>query len=173
MLRFVLGPGGRVYFDLKQNLPGESVAVKNSKALLTKMIAEFAFRDMFAKKLNPEEYESVICLPEEVTKQYLEYILQIISLANKAGALIIGKRRVEDCISSSKNTHHVLIVQAIDASASEKFRCDGKIPVVEIFSKEQLSKACGKENLLYTAVLGDFAKKVTHFAAKYQEYICN
>lgn len=173
MIKFVLGPSNRVYFDLRQNLPGKSVLVKNSKALLTKMIAESAFRDIFGEDITSEENrETLSDLPEEVSRQYITSILQVISLAKKAGALILGKRRVEDCISS-QNVGDVLIVQAFDASISEKFNNDGKIPVIEIFSSQQLSKACGKENLLYTAVLGDFAKKVSHLAATYKEYIWN
>lgn len=172
MLRLVVGPQQHIYFDMKQKLPGECVYILNSKQILQAAINEKAIESIFGNvSVSPD-------LPDQVEANYLTLMLSIISLAKKSGNILLGKRQIEEYTTAiAKNAANnknlkAIIVQAIDASASEKFK-QGNITILEFFSRDQLSKACGKENLVYVVIQGRFATWLENIMTKYQIYMGN
>lgn len=166
MLRLVVGPENHIYFDMKQNLPGECVYIMNSKQMLKAAIEKKTIENLFGNvKVNPD-------LPNQIENQYLDLMISIISLSKKSGNILLGKRQIEEYIAANKTGRKAMIIQAIDASASEKFK-QGNIPILDFFSRDQLSKACGKENLVYVVIQDRFATWLENIMTKYQIYMRN
>lgn len=168
MLKLVLGPNSRIYFDMKQNLPGECVYIINSKNVLESIIHSKLLQKLFGNNIILDN------LAFEIERQYLESILHMLSLAKKSGNILVGKRQIKEYIaSSSKNSVRSLLLQASDASESERFVEDDIIKIFDIFSRNIISKACGKENLVYILVQERFAILIEDMISKYQTYMNN
>ncbi len=162
MLKFVLGPDSRIYFDIKQNLPGEYIYIINAKSVLSNVV-----------NLNIWGVNITSELMLQVEKQYLKLILHMLSLAKKSGNLLLGKRQITEHLASYNNEHRLLLLQARDASESEKFTQNDRIKIFNVFSRDMLSKACGKENLVYILLKGKFAKLVDEIVSRYEIYMNN
>jgi predicted RNA-binding protein YlxR (DUF448 family)/ribosomal protein L7Ae-like RNA K-turn-binding protein len=165
MLRLVVGPGNNIYFDMKQKLPGRAIYMVNSKILLTKAIEEKTIERIFDKAVVS------IDLPSQFIYNYLALMLSIISLAKKAGKVILGKRQIEEYMASSNNAK-TIIIQASDASEAEKFK-RANVTILDFFSRDDLSKACGKENLVYVVIQDRFATWLEDVSSKYEIYMRN
>lgn len=168
MLRFVLGPNRRIYFDIKQNLPGESIYITNSKNTLELVMKQKMFHDLFDNSVIFDN------LDLDVRRQYLESMINILSLAKKSGNILVGKRQIKEYINlSDKNPKKSVLLQASDASNAEKFVETDIIKIFEVFPREMISKACGKENLVYILIQGKFAMLIEDIISKYQIYMNN
>ncbi len=172
MLRLVVGPQNRIYFDMKQKLPGECVYILNSRQMLEAAIKKKMIERFFGDVMVSPH------LPKQVENHYLDLMLSILSLAKKSGNILLGKRQIEEYIASlakdaaNAANHKTIIIQAVDASASEKFK-QGNITILDFFSRDQLSKACGKENLVYVVIQDRFATWLENIMTKYQIYMRN
>ena len=90
LIRFVLGPDGAVVPDIRAKLPGRGVWVANSRAVLETAIA---------KKLFARAFKGKAAVPENLAAQVADLLrrdaLQMLSLANKAGAVTTGFAKIE------------------------------------------------------------------------------
>ena len=79
-------------------------------------------------------------------------ICGLIGLATRAGKVVFG---TEACMQAIEKNKIKLLIIAIDASERTKMNfkniCNNKIPILDILSIDELSKAIGKDN---KAVLG-------------------
>lgn len=158
----------KIYFDMKQNLPGESVYIVNSKNVLDNVINDKVLQNLFGDNIVLDN------LALEIERQYLESVLHMLSLAKKSGNILVGKRQIKEYLgSSSKNSNKFLLLQASDASEAERFVEDDIIKIFDIFSRNIISKACGKENLVYILVQGRFAILIEDIISRYQTYMNN
>lgn len=166
MLRLVLGPNARIYFDIKQNLPGEAVYIINSKNVLESIINDKILSNLFGDDIATDN------LAFEIERQYLESIIRMLSLAKKAGNVLVGKRQIKEYLAlSGKDSVKSLLLQASDASEAESFVENDRIKIFDIFSRDIISKACGKENLVYILVQERFAILIEDIISRYQTYM--
>jgi hypothetical protein len=155
-LRFALSPDGSIIFDLHDSLaflPRESVLY-----IRWEFIKEALCSDLFARTWPAAVVKFTL---EDLRSACLENALSLVSLAKKSGFLTIGRNNIVTRLSKLRHqnqTRLVAILQAYDSSRSERFR-EGCHPI-EDFNSKALSQVCGKENIHYLLVEGDFARKI-------------
>lgn len=152
LIRFVAGPDGAVVPDIRNRLPGRGVWVTSSSDILRKAIARKAFsRSLKANVTVPADLESL------VADLLRKNALQMLSLANKAGAVTSGFAKIEGIKSSL-----LALVQASDGSQAEIARLQrvsrGKArgkrdPVVmRAFAANELGLSIGREHVIHAAL---------------------
>ena len=156
ILRFVLSPDNEVIFDLHDSL---SFVTKESMLYIRwEFIRDALNSDLFAKKWPNSNLKFTL---EDIKLACFDKILAFLSLAKKSGFLTVGRNNIVTRLSKlshQNNSKFTTLLQAYDSSKSERFKesCNP----IEDFSSRALSKACGKENIHYLLVEGDFAKKI-------------
>jgi len=157
MIRFVRGPDGTIAPDIRARLPGRGVWV----GARAELVAEAAKKRMFARGLK-EQVETPPGLAEDVDRLLEADCLQMLAIANKAGAVTAGFNKVADLLE--KNAVGGLIAAA-DGGADGKRKLrqsarrggilrenDGVPPVVGLFTSSQLDLALGRTNVIHAAL---------------------
>ncbi|PPD43453.1 MAG: DNA-binding protein [Methylocystis sp.] len=159
MIRFVRGPDGVIAPDIRARLPGRGVWVAGRAEL----VAEAARKRIFAKSLK-EQVETPPQLAQDVDRLLEADCLQMLALANKAGAVVTGFNKVADAIGKGAPK---LLVAASDGGADGKRKLgqtarraastkgdenDGLPPIVGLFTSSQLDLALGRTNVIHAAL---------------------
>lgn len=155
LFRFVMGPDGSVVVDLKHGLPGRGVWVSADKASITKAVAQNVFARSLkqAVTVNPH-------LSEHIEELLLKRVLDTLSLANKAGAVVCGFTKTALAIDKGKLA---VLLHGADGAAdgcdklTRKFRAAGQKPalarqIVAILTTAQLSLAIGRPNVVHAGL---------------------
>lgn len=156
MLRFVVGPDGRVVPDLERKLPGRGAWVTATRGAVEQAIRNRAFSRAFRGKgaAGPELAALVERLLEKAT-------LERLSLANKAGCVVSGFARVETALAEQ---HVSVVLHASDAAQDGVRKLKAAIHAAEVkgrprpvevnaFRGEQLDLALGRSNVVHAALL--------------------
>ena len=151
LLRFVLGPGRILAFDLNNKLPGRGYWL---------CCDGFVVRQAVSKNLFQKAMRGTVKIPEGFEEQIAEGMrrrcLQRISLCKKAGVLLSGFEKVKDALSKGKVQ---ILLQACDGGADgrEKLEkvCSGleeKVFLVQDFSGEELGVAIGWDKGVHVCI---------------------
>jgi predicted RNA-binding protein YlxR (DUF448 family) len=146
MIRFVVAPDGGLVADLAENLPGRGMWLSASKLLLAEAIARRAFSK--AAKMHVAVPEGFAVTLETLWRRRL---LELASLARKAGQLISGFDKVSEALEKGRV---LVLLQAQDAGEDglKKLAKSG-IPSFRGFDRAALSTLMGKENAVHVAVI--------------------
>lgn len=171
LIRFVLGPDGAVVPDIRAKLPGRGVWVANSRAVLETAIA---------KKLFARAFKGKAAVPENLAAQVADLLrrdaLQMLSLANKAGAVTTGFAKIE-----GSRGPILVLVQASDGSEAEIARlqtqCRGRGPgrrdpeAIRVFDSRELALSMGREHVIHAALtVHDAASAFRDRALRFAEF---
>jgi uncharacterized protein len=170
LLRFVLDPEGLVVVDLKNKLPGRGVWVTAARSHVETAERKKLFARAFKEPVRVEPG-----LPDIVGGRLKDSALGALSLARKAGVLVLGFMKVEDAIRSGKTA---ALIEAADAGAdgTEKLRKAAAtqgpgMAVFRDFTAEDLGLALGRAHVIHAALLADrasgFALDQLHALARY------
>lgn len=148
MVRFVAGPDGAFVPDIAAKLPGRGVWVSANRGALEKAAA----RGAISGNLAPfDQIETLLA----------QRCLEHLGLARRAGQLVSGFEKVRAALAQGEAG---VLINAGDGSARENgrlARIPGVTRVVELFSREELSLALGRENVVHAALLhGPFARRM-------------
>lgn len=158
LIRFVRGPDGVLAPDIRARLPGRGVWVSANATL----VAEAAKKRMFARGLK-EDVETPPELAQHVDRLLEADCLQMLAMANKAGAATAGFNKVEDLLTKSGVA---VLVEATDGGADGKRKLrqiarragagkrenDGFPPIIGLFTSSQLDLALGRTNVIHAAL---------------------
>ncbi len=158
MIRFVRGPDGVIAPDIRARLPGRGVWV----GARAELVAEAARKRMFARGLK-EQVEAPPHLAEDVDRLLEADCLQMLALANKAGAVTAGFNKVEGLLVKGAAA---VLVEARDGGDDGKRKLgqaarrartgaqenDGVPPIVGLFTSNQLDLALGRTNVIHAAL---------------------
>ena len=157
MIRFVRAPDGAVTPDIRGRLPGRGVWVGAS----AKLVAEAVKKRLFARGLK-EKAEAAPQLAADLDRLLENDCLQMLALANKAGAVTAGFNKVEDLLTKSGVA---VLVEATDGGADGKRKLrqsarrvsaerenGGVPPIVGLFTSGQLDLALGRTNVIHAAL---------------------
>lgn len=147
LVRFVTGPDGSVVPDILGRLPGRGYYVSSQRAHI-----ETALR----KKLFARGAKTAVTTPPDLT-QMIEQglanrVIELISLARKAGLAIAGYEKVRDWLL--KDTA-VALLQAHDGSERGKSKLrppDGDNTYFTALSGNELGLAFGRESAIHVAL---------------------
>jgi predicted RNA-binding protein YlxR (DUF448 family) len=160
LIRFVVGPEGKIVPDIRAKLPGRGVWV----TARIEMVEDAVRRQAFSRGLKATA-KADKTLPAEVDTLLERDCLQSLSLANKAGAVVAGFTKVETEINGGKVA---LLLHAKDAGADgtrklvqalrRKFDAD-RPPQINLFASSQLDLALGRSNVIHAALKAEPASK--------------
>ena len=97
LLRFVAGPDGRIYPDLKETLPGRGVWVEARRACVEQAVAKNLFARSLKAQVTAEED-----LADTVGRLLADRAIQALALARKAGLVVTGFVKVDGTIRSNQ-----------------------------------------------------------------------
>lgn len=143
-------PDGRVVADPGNELPGRGIWVTPTRAA----VSEAMRRKLFARAAR-DRVEVDEGFPDVIESLLLQRCLGYLGLARRAGQLVSGFERVQAALD--KGLVNVLLV-ASDAGPHGRKKQVAKggkdAPVrVELLSRQELSLALGKENVVHAALL--------------------
>jgi predicted RNA-binding protein YlxR (DUF448 family) len=154
LLRFALAPDGSVVPDLKRNLPGRGVWVTASKDKVAQAVMRHHLEKAFDGKVTVDPG-----LPDLVAERMLAAAVGALSLARKAGAVVVGFGKVEEAIAAKPV---IALIHAADAAADgvEKLGAAARrrfgpagVVVIRCFTGDQLDLAFGRSNVVHAALL--------------------
>ena len=148
LLRFVFAPDHQIVPDLYKKLSGKGIYVSISYKALLQAIR----KNLFSKALKKNARVSANLL--QIVENILhKNALNAISLAKKAGIIVIGLDKVSEVL---KKEQVALVLAATDAGEDGLKKLDhltAEIPVYRLFMVEELDKALDKGNTVYLAFL--------------------
>lgn len=156
LIRFVVGPDGRVVPDIRARLPGRGAWVE----LLSGTVAQAVRRKAFARAFK-RDCVADPDLPAQVDGLLEQDALQTLSFANKAGQVTCGAAKIEAALAD-RSVRAVL--HAVDGSLDgvRKIKAaarrhgagnNGGPRHIQIFSSSQLDLALGRSNVVHAALL--------------------
>lgn len=152
LIRFVVGPEGRVVPDLARKLPGRGLWVAADRASVETAARKGLFSRAAKAKVaaDPE-------LATQVAALLRARVLSGLGLAKRAGELTSGFEKVSEAIRAGKAAW---LIEASDGAADGRRKILGlarKQPrqpgLLGVFSAEELGLALGAENVIHTAFL--------------------
>lgn len=147
MIRFVIGPDRRIVADLPERLPGRGLWLTADKAALEEARTKGAFAKAAGGPVIVDEG-----LAAEVGEQLSQRALNYLGLALRAGTIAIGHDQVRADISAKRAS---LLLQATDGAIQPRARMRALangLPAVEMFTRSELSRALGRDDLVYAAL---------------------
>jgi len=156
MIRFVIGPDGAIVPDLRRKLPGRGVWVTANRGAVGEAIRRRAFAQGFKKDVTVSAD-----LPDRVENLLEQAALSALSMARKAGRVVVGFASVEAAILGEPT---IALIHAFDGApdgarkllAAVNRRPGGAgrgITMVTAFTTAQLDLALGRSNVVHAALL--------------------
>lgn len=162
MVRFVVGPDGRVVPDIAGNLPGRGLWLTASREVVETAVA----KGRFAKAARGHTV-SEVDLADQVGRLLARRCLDLIGLARRAGQAVTGFEKVRACL---RQDDAAVLLAAADGGGDGRAKLSGlagAIPEVAVFSRAELSSALGRENVVHAALRpGGLAGKFMTEAAR-------
>jgi hypothetical protein len=162
MIRFVVGPDGAVVPDILGRLPGRGIWVAADRAALARAVD---------KRLFARAARQPVAVPEglSATVEALlrARVIELVSLARKAGAAVAGYEKVRDWLVKGDAA---VLVQAADGSERGKAKLrppEGEGTFVDVLTGAELGLAFGREHVIHAALAaGGLASRVVEEAAR-------
>jgi len=156
MIRFVMSPEGAAVPDLRRKLPGRGVWVTASSEIVRQAVRKRAFDRGFKQSVRADQG-----LAEQLDSLLASDALQLLSFANKAGAVITGSTKIATALEKREL---VGLVHARDGSPDGAQKLDrlllrryGEITTSmvhgNVFTSAQLDLALGRTNVIHAALL--------------------
>lgn len=155
MIRFVVAPDGSVVPDIRRELPGRGVWVTATRDA----VATAERKRLFARAFKAE-VKVAPGLAERVDTLLEKAAVQAVSMARKAGVLVIGFTKVESALG--KDDVAALItasdaapdgIRKLKAAVMRRFGNADAIPTIRIFASGELDLALGLSNVIHAALL--------------------
>jgi uncharacterized protein len=170
LLRFVLAPDGGIVPDLAGSLPGRGIWVSSRRPVLEKAIASKAF----ARAAKTPSARMEADLADRIADMLLRRCLDLIGLARRAGQAVAGFEKVADAM---RHGRAALLLEASDGARNGRAKLrslrrsegerraemrsgDRELPVISLFTGEELGVPFGREFVVHVAVAGRFAERL-------------
>ncbi|MFY0595053.1 MAG: RNA-binding protein [Cognatishimia sp.] len=161
LVRFVVGPDDMVYPDVLGKLPGRGMWVSADRSAIEKAASKGAFARSAKTKVKVPEG-----LADEVERQLVRRVVDLISLARKSGDAVAGYEKVKDWLS--KEVAQVLI-QSSDGSGRGKSKLSTPHygSYIGWLTTEELGLAFGRQTVIHGALAsGGLTKRVVEEAQR-------
>lgn len=161
LIRFVAGPDGQVVPDILGKLPGRGTYVAADRAALTHAVA----KKLFARGLKaPVQVQAD--LVDEVERQLVRRVIDLISLARRSGGAVAGYEKVKDWLAKEEAE---ILIQALDGSGRGKSKLStphfGRY--IGWLSADELGMAFGRQTVIHAALAsGGLAPRVVEEAQR-------
>jgi predicted RNA-binding protein YlxR (DUF448 family) len=162
LIRFVVGPEGQVVPDLLGRLPGRGIWVTADRDALARAVE----KKLFARAAR-RPVEVPADLAEQVEAGLARRVIELISVARKAGVALAGFEKVKAALADGSAA---ALIQAADGSDRGKAKLrppDGGGHHVTCLSAAEIGLAFGREHVIHAALTtGRLATRVVEEAAR-------
>ncbi len=161
LIRFVVGPEGQVVPDLAGNLPGRGIWVTADREMIALAVRKGLFSRAAKAPVQPPAD-----LDAQVERAQARRVVELVSLARKAGLAVAGFEKVKGWLADGKAR---VLLQASDGSERGK----GKLWTPEggrwfgCLTSSELGLAFGRDSVIHGALAaGGLSTRVVEEAAK-------
>ncbi len=161
LIRFVVGPDGAIVPDVAGKLPGRGIWVSARRAVLEQAIK----RKLFARAAR-QPVTVTADMADLVESLLTRRVIDLVSLANKAGQAVAGFEKVRDFLASGRTS---ILIQASDGSerGKSKLRRPDNAARISCLTAQEIGLAFGREHVIHAAVAaGGLSRRVVEDAAK-------
>ncbi|WP_417713381.1 RNA-binding protein [Pseudophaeobacter arcticus] len=163
LIRFVMGPDSQVVPDVFGKLPGRGVYVTASREALDLAVKKNLFARGFKAPVTlPDD------LADEVERQTLRRLVDLLSLARKSGQAVGGYEKVKDWLGKE---HATVLIQASDGSGrgKSKLSTPHRGSFIGCLTADELGMAFGRQTMIHAALAsGGLSKRVVDEAQRLQ-----
>ena len=171
LIRFVVGPDEMVVPDLAHKLPGRGLWVAADRAILDQAVKKNAFSRAARSQVQVPDG-----LAQIVEDGLARRLIELVSLARKAGLSVAGFEKVKDWLAQGRAK---VLLQATDGSERGKGKLRIKMTDMDKFgtpeggryfavlTASELGLAFGREHVIHGALAaGGLTKRVVEDAAR-------
>lgn len=161
LVRFVAGPDGQVFPDVMGKLPGRGVYVTADRAVMAKAVAKKAFARGLKQQVTVPDG-----LIDDVERQLVRRVIDLISLARKSGAAIAGYEKVKTWLDKEEAR---VLIQANDGSerGKSKLSTPHRGSYIGWLTADELGMAFGRQTVIHAALgSGGLSKRVVDEAQR-------
>lgn len=167
LIRFVIAPDGRVTPDLEEKLPGRGLWLRAERDIIRAACAKGAF-----SRAAHCETRASTDLAEEVERLLRRRCLELIGLARRSGALVVGFEAVRSFLAEEVAG---ALLAAADGSPDglAKIRALAPdVPLVDQLDARDLGAAVGRDHIVHGAVArGRLAERIVREARRLARFI--
>ncbi|MDF0601624.1 RNA-binding protein [Psychromarinibacter sp. C21-152] len=161
LIRFVVGPDAEIVPDVLEKLPGRGIWVGSEKSALTLAVRKRLFSRAAKQSVSIPE-----TLIEQVERQLLQRVIELIALSRKAGQAVAGYEKVRAWLDAGEAE---VLIQASDGSERGKTKLrtpeDGQF--IGCLTAQELGLAFGREHVIHAALAaGGLTTRVVEDAAR-------
>ena len=162
MLRFVVGPDDRLYFDAAGKLPGRGIWVTSDRAALTRAVDRKLFSRAARRPVAVDPDLTV-----QVAQALTARVVELLALARKAGVAVAGYEKVRGWLDSGEAR---VLLQASDGSERGKRKLrppPGKDSYIGCLTASEMGLAFGRESVIHGALsAGGLVARIVNEAAR-------
>lgn len=162
LIRFVIGPEGQVVADIMGKLPGRGIYVTADRAAIDKAVS----KGLFARAAR-QPVVAGADLSALVEAQITRRVVDLISLARKAGSAVTGYEKVKDWLAKGQAR---VLIQASDGSERGKTKIslpEGEKRFIGCLTAGELGLSFGREHAIHAALgAGGLTDRVVEEAAR-------
>lgn len=161
LLRFVIAPDGALVPDLRVELPGRGYWVGAHYGLIDRAVKKHAFERAVARAHKGGDAASPPPPPLSIDPKLADRVgdlmvkntLNLLGMARRAGLVFTGYEKAKATLAARPDA---VLVAAADGSPDGRRKLARRDRVViDLFDRDTLSAALGKENAVHAAVLPD------------------
>jgi hypothetical protein len=161
LIRFVVGPEGQVVPDILGKLPGRGMYVAADRAALEKAAAKGLFSRSAKQPVKVPDG-----LVDEVEKQLVRRVVDLISLQRKAGRAVAGYEKVKSMLQMEEAE---VLIQAVDGSGRGKSKLSTPHfgSYIGWLTADELGLAFGRQTVIHGALAsGGLTQRVVEEAQR-------
>ena len=159
LVRLVLDPEGNLVPDVAAKLPGRGVWIAADGPLVRRELESGHLVKAASRSLK------MALKPSAVSEGLVENMIMLLSkrcldrmgLEQRAGNLVTGFDKIKSALGKKATGEPALLLAATDGAADGRQKMKSivgaDVPLVEIFDREQLSAALGRENVVHVLLL--------------------
>ncbi len=168
MIRFVCGPEDEIVPDIAGKLGGRGLWVHSRCEEVEKAVSAGLFARGARRRIRARDD-----LPGQVALLLRQRALNFLGLARRAGLVVAGYEKV--CAALKKGADIAVLAEASDGSGDGRAKIESLAPgiaVVDCFSRDDLSLALGRNNVVHAALMsGTLAQRFQLEAARFSGFI--
>lgn len=155
LVRLVQGPEGQLVPDVAEKLPGRGVWIKADGNAVRDAIKNGRFAKAVSKSLKTGLPKDAVSqdLPDTIVRLLQKRCLNRLGLEQRAGNLITGFDKIGAALTKKGIGVPAMVFAANDGAEDGRRKIRSivghDVPVVDLFDREQLSAALGKDNVVH------------------------
>lgn len=163
LIRMVQGPDGCLVPDVKGKLPGRGLWISPDRILIEKALDDGSLVKAVSRALKQSIKKDQIPsdLADMMERLLAKQALSRLGIEKRASHIVSGFEKVRSELRGKKRP--LLLINARDGAEDGKHKLSALaaaigVKVVEIFDREELSLALGRENVVHVVLLSGGAK---------------